>query len=471
MKLEAGLAGQAVSGHTTEIKIWLYAETTVEASLQIRDGMGLLTMPVMLDELQSKTLWLPVTPNPLGTIKVSLITNEGQIIRKELGLQLNRSVLTLISRTSAMVDVDHFQPLTDIIPAIISAQGMPHTTQGYAAIETIITDAPTLSRLSSSQYQALSNYLSHCNILLLTETSPEILAELRSIAGCAGHFIHRYDRLSSIPSLLLRLNSQRSPRLPTAQELRPFWQGAFKARISTALSLYLSGYLLFVAFAVWRIRKTHYLLLLPIIFSVTGILAWTGSGDNRLFSWSEAVSGDPQLRSASLLLLGGERRGPYRAAVGAHVQLSTVDKPSAAGNMGYQPQGQMQILSGKAQLLSPQSYRLTSITQQALPFSLTLKEGQPLLKYLGGELADSPRLLWRGLSYRIPPLAAGNHWQPNKNLGQATSSEEERLLNRRLSLDEPALLLKQPLDIKIAGIDSGQSSGWLVIRQQPGAAQ
>ena len=468
MELKAGLGGQAVSGQTTEIKIHLFATRPIAGELEIIDGNILTRLPVQLDEHREKTLWLPVTPKPFRPVKVRLITNRGEVIEKKLAFEHSRTALTLISSTiPAEQTLNRFHQAKGITPVILSAAGLPHIPQAYAGVNAIVTDPQSLSSLSQDQYHALAHYLSRCNIMLLSGANQTVLKDLQSISGCGGRFVQSYQNLSQVRPMLLKLSAKRPPKTPAPQDLMSLRQPLFQQQMTTSISLYLGGYLFFFTLVSWRVKKTHYLLLVPALVAAAGTLIWTGEGSHHLISWAETESGDNYNKLSSLLMLGGNRRGENRVTIGTETRISNFIGESQTRSIRYLPDGDQRKLSGFTYLLSPQAYHLTFTTRQSPRFLLTIKEERPEVIFLGEESPAKTRLLWRGHSYNVPALSRNERWQPEKTQAQDPVSPAEQLLNRHLAFADPALLL--PFSPELAEADNSniQTTGWQVIRHSP----
>lgn len=468
MELKTGLGGRAVSGQTSEIKIHLFATRPIAGELEIIDGNGLTRLPVQLDEQREKTLWLPVTAIAYTPIRVRLITHQGDVIEKELAFEHSNTPLTIIASTipAGQTLNSHHAPAT-ITPVILAAAGLPHTPQAYAGVDAIVIDPQSLSSLSQDQYHALADYLGQCNIMLLSDATQAMLKDLQKIAGCGGRFIQSYEDISQVTPALLKLSAKRPPKTPALQELMLLWQPAFQQQMITSISLYLGGYLFFMALVTWRMKNTYYLLLLPAITAAAGALIWTGEGSHHLTGWAETESDDSYNRISSLLMLSGNRRGENSTTIGTDTRLSNFISESQYPGIRYLQDSAQRKLSGYTHLLSPQAYHLTSITSQPPLFLLTMKKGQPEVVFLGEESPEETRLLWRGHFYNVPVLSRDDRWQPEQTPGQDPVSPAERLLNRHLAFGDPALLLPFSPDLTEAGDKNIQTTGWLVIRHNP----
>jgi hypothetical protein len=465
MKLKAGLGGQAVSGRTTELEIRLFAATPFDGELHVLDNNGLSILPVHLDELKAHTLWLPVTPEPAGPIRVRLQSNGTDVLEQALAFVLSRTPLTIISSAiPAEAKLDSHQRSKGITPVIISPLSLPHTPQAFDSVDAMIAERSFLSGLSQAQYHALGSYLSGCGIMLLSADMKSMLERLRDVSGCGGKFVQLYDDLSRVSSILLELMAQRPPHLPGPYELMSLQYTGMQSPTANAIFLYLGGYLLFIALMAWRVKRLHYLMLLPPLVAGAGTLAWSGTGSHRLITWAESESGNSHIRVSSLLLLGGDRRGESRVKLQSDARLIKKAGISRHSGILYQDRDGEPVLYGYTDLLAPQTYLLTSVARQSPQFQLAIQDGIPEIVFFGKTSPADTRLLWRGQAYNIPSLTHKDRWRPDESQGHRPAGNEERLLNRRLAYDDPALLLPFTPDSPLLNDSEVQNMGWLVIK-------
>lgn len=469
IKLKAGLGGHAVKAHATEIKIQLFSTMQTDGVLNIKDATGHISIPIQLDEHKEKIIWLPVTTPPDRTIIVNFTINN-TIIEKTLTFDISHAPITLISSSIPLsMSLNNKQQQSNhITPAILSLDELPHNSQAYAGIDAFVTDQKTLSQLSEPQYQALNHYLSRCGILLLSLSDQALLERVQTLAGCNGQYVHSFTELSDVTPILLKLHSERPPKLPALQDLAQLQKTSLKQQMISSLTLYLVGYVLFLALMTWQIKKTRYLLLLPVLVAGAGTLAWSGSGKHQLINWAETISGDHTIRVSSLLLSGGDRMGDSQINLGPEIWLSNPAQTSQHPEIQFKQYSTLRTLHIQTPLLSPQTYLLSSIDGLEPTFSLKKTEHYPEVTFLGDIFPDRPRLLWQGHSYAIPPLKKGDTWQPDKARGKFPTTVEERLLNRRLAFNAPALLLPYVPTQSVTINHHGQDVSWLVIRARSG---
>lgn len=466
MELKAGLGGHAVTDHATEIRIRLFSASTVLVELEVSDRNGLTILPIQLEEQIPETIWLPVTPRRNSPVNVRLRAGEDLQIEEELTFRQSRTSLTLISSSiPAHEAFSQHQPSGGISPVILSASSLPHTTQAYAGIGAIVTDQQSLSGLTQDQYDALGNFLGRCGIMLISGADNTLLERLRRSSGCSGKFIRSFDTLSQLTPRLLELNAARPPKPPAADDLLSLLETVPQHKVDVILPLYLGGYILLMTFLTWRMKNSVYLLILPVFIAGAGILVWSGAGSHQLITWVETESDDNHARVTRLLLLGGDRRGQSWFILGPETNLLDFGDDTQHSSIRYQAEGSRRVLHVNAHLLSPRTYHLTSITRHSPQFRLSVRDGYPEVVFLGNMPFGEIHLIWRGKSFNVPMMSLYDRWQPNEVLGQSPVSAAERLLNKRLPFDDPALLLRYSTDpVK----DIGSALSWLVIRHDRG---
>jgi len=451
MEVSAGLGGFYAANQSSEIKIELFSSSVLNAQLEIRDSTGQIIIPLQLDEYQKKILWLPVNPLPNKTIHIQLKSSTQTIFKKTLQFELSPEPLHIISST-LLPD----NSLANIKPVILAATELPHQTQAYNSISAIISEQKILSALSPAQYHALSYYLGQCGILLLSTENPQLIKDLQSIAGCQGYFVRNYQQLAQTTALLSRLTAQSPPKLPGQQELSTLQKNTIKQKMTHSLTYYLSAYIFLMALLSWKIKKTVYLLFLPVITAAVGILIWTGATSHQLISWTETQSGSHYSKSSALLLLGGERLGSGKITIGIENTISNPQPYRQIPEIQYDLKNKQQSLQIISPLLHTQSYLLSSVNTLSAAFTIELIEQTPLVKCQTDNFPANSRLLWRGQIYTIPELAKEQSWQPDPAQGYYPSSAEERLLSRRLAFNATAILIPKE--------NNSQSISWLVIR-------
>jgi hypothetical protein len=466
MELKAGLGGYAVAGHATEIQIQLFSTVAVAVELEVRDSNGFTTLPLQLEEQMSRTVWLAVTPQHNEPINVRLRGGPGERIEKQLTFKHSPARLTLISSSIPVREsFSWHQPSGGITPVVLAAGSLPHTTQTYAGIDAIVTDLQSLSDLSQDQYDSLGYFLGRCGIMLISGADERLLGRLHKSSGCSGRFIHSVDTLSQVTPRLLELNAGRPPKPPAPRDLLSLQETAPQPNIDVTLPLYLGGYVLFMTLVTWSMKKAQYPLLLPAFVAGAGILVWSGMGSHRLITWAETESDDSHARVSRLLLLGGDRRGKSQYLLDADTNLLNFNADTQHSSIHYPSDGNRRALNVHTALLSPQGYQLISVARHSPRFLLFISDGSPEVVFVGKTPPGETRLMWHGKSYDVPVLSQNERWRPNENLGHPPTSPAERLLNKRLSFNDPALLVPITPD-SASNVTSTVS--WLVIRHDRG---
>jgi hypothetical protein len=469
MELKAGLAGQIVAGGTGELEIRLFASRPFHGDLVLEDANGTTRLPVHLDERKVRTIHLPVRPGHLKSVGAKLLSEQGVVTSRDLGFEQRGEPLTLIASSIPSYQAfDSHRESHGITPLILAADGLPHLPQTYESVAALVMDPQTLSRLSADQYRSLADYLGRCGVLLLRDMEEASLRKLQGIAGCQGRLIETFDSLSQIPPTLQRLGGISPLKPPALTDLLTLQATENQHRIMLTITLYLLGYLLLTALAVWRLQKTQLLLLLPFLAAGAAALVWNGPSQWTLISWSEMESGDSHMRTSSLLIQEGDKRGENNLELDKWVPLRLPMGDSSGSSIQYMEQGDSRRLTGFTPLLVQQHYQLFTLSQHTPGLLLSMQTGSPeIIVGQRGETTQA-KLIWHGQAFDLPPLSAGARWQPDQNRGRAPTAAAELLLSRRLAFEDTALLLPSKAMLNGLLLHATQSIGWLVIRPAPG---
>ncbi|RDH88484.1 MAG: hypothetical protein DIZ78_00685 [endosymbiont of Escarpia spicata] len=268
------MLGKFQPGTTTETGVEIVSSHAARADLTISDANGRTIHHLQLNEHARKKLWIGIKPKKDGSVTVTLTAPSEKTLTHSITLTTTRLPITLVSiapgerkRSTAQL-----KTAEENVIVMLSSAGFPHTTQGYGAVQSVITDLESLAALEQRQSEALGQYLAGCGILLLDKASSSVVERLGRSAGCGGQLIRSYDQLSEIPQLLQQLDELRPPRLPESKTLALLTNSL----PHLAVPLYLFGYLLLMM-----------LLALPLLTAATGLVVW----------WSGTVQGGSSLHS------------------------------------------------------------------------------------------------------------------------------------------------------------------------------
>ena len=469
MELKAGLAGQVGSGRATEIEIRLFATSPVSGELLFKDSNGSNRMKIRLSERQEQIIRLPVAPLPLKPLKVWLSGDGFADIGRELTFEQSDQRLTLVaSPIPSYQTFDSHRIAQGITPLILSAEGLPYLSQTYDSVVALVMDQRTLSRLSSDQYHSLADYLSRCGTLLLHRTDQGAVRQLRNSAGCGGRYIEAFNDLTEVAPTLQRLGDSGPVTPPTLTDLLTLRESDQRQQMISALSLFLAGYLLLVVLALWRLQKPQLAMLLPLLAAAAAGLAWNGSSQRSLVSWSETESGDKTMRTFGLLSVGGNRRDDFNLALGEGLQLYPPHEKPRDLVIQYEEDGASRRLAASSPLLVQQHYGFSTLQHKETGYTLSMREGVPLIRFPPrGDLSQT-KLIWRGQVFDLPSFPTGGSWRPGRHQGRPPVSPAERLICRRLAFEDAALLMPHSVSYDEIPLSAGYAAGWLVIRPARG---
>ncbi|MBL3600782.1 MAG: hypothetical protein JMN25_13105 [gamma proteobacterium endosymbiont of Lamellibrachia anaximandri] len=465
LRVHAGLLGKFQPGTTSEIGVEIASPQATRADLSISDANGRTIHHLQLNEHARKKLWLGIKPKKDGSVTITLTAPSKKTLTHSITLTATRLPITLVSIAPGERKRSTAQLKTAEESAIVmlSSAGFPHTTQGYGAVQSVITDLESLAALEQRQSEALGQYLAGCGILLLDKASSSVIERLGRSAGCAGQLIRSYDQLSEIPQLLQQLDELRPPRLPESKTLALLTT----SQPHLAVPLYLFGYLLLMVLLSSLLKRPALLLALPLLTAATGLVVWYGTGGQQLTLWAEAETGDPIARLAAIQYSGGDRRGFQETTFTTDMVITRLEDQQTSTPIERREGNDLYHLTSDTMLFEPVRYRLDGIVRQPHRFSLLLDNGQPIVRNTGTDTTPAGRLLWKRHSYALPALSPDETWHPELQ-GERPSTPAERLLSRRLSFNSAALLI--PISQGWGGFASSATSttGWLVIRSSTG---
>lgn len=463
--MHAGLLGKFQLGRTTEIGVEIVSSHAARADLSISDANGRTIHHLQLNEHARKKLWLGIKPKKDGSVTVTLTAPSDKTLTHSITLTATRLPITLVSiaPNERMRSTAQLKTTQESVIVMLSSTGFPHTTQGYGAVQSVITDLESLAALEQRQSEALGQYLAGCGILLLDKASSSVVERLGRSAGCGGQLIRSYDQLSEIPQLLQQLDVLRPPKLPESKTLALL--SSNQPRL--AVPLYLFGYLLLMVLLSSLLTRPALLLVLPLLTAATGLVVWYGAGGQQLTLWAEAETGDPIARLAAIQYSGGDRRGFQETTFTTDVVITRLENQQTSTPIEHREGNDLYHLTSNAALFTPVRYRLDGIVRQPHRLSLVLDNGQPIVRNTGTSASPAGRLLWKRHSYALPALSPDETWHPEQQ-GEAPTTPAERLLSRRLSFNGAALLI--PISQKWGGFAPSATSttGWLVIRSSTG---
>ena len=424
LTVEAGLYANFHKDDATELKVQVVSLQSMPAKLIIDDKNGIDIRDLRLNEHQHTTFWIGAKPKDDGSVTVTLSPEQGESITRTLLLTSIDKPITLVAST--LVHKQHDEELVDEKVAstilLLSVQRFPHTQMGYAPVRSIILDLQTLSGLDAQQSRALGGYIATCGLLLLDNPPALLLERLAEQAGCKGHFVKGFEKLSATPALLRTLQAQHPPALPDQSEL----QRLVTPPQYLPVFIFLSGYLLLILASVMLAKQSLFLLSIPLLTACAGLVAWSGAGEQQLVLWAETTSGDSQARYTAVLRTGGDRRGMLEIGLADTTQLLAGNASAISSIKHILDDGQYRITAHTA-LFSPALYLLGGVIRQDHTISLSLTDNGPKVVNLGRITSPPGNLLWRNQCYRIPPLLPKERWLPGDS-DQGVETPPQQLL-------------------------------------------
>jgi hypothetical protein len=442
-------------GRYTEVKVTLHSSQALEGTLQLSDANGITIYPLQLDEGALVTKWLATRPAP--NIEISVYVGKHKLVSQSLRFDFDARATALISDS-----VPVSNPLLSQLkspsmkPIIITASALPHRRQSYDSIAALITNADTLSYLDTDQYSALAGFIAGCGSVVIQSLDEQIFHQLQALAGCQARQLRSFLPHQNIATQLPALLSKKPASLPTTDDLLTLTDESEKKQLVMAISIFFSTYLVLMLVATKLTKNTYYWIWLPVLYGLGSWLLWNGPAQHQKISWTENESGDPFSRSSQLILAGGARNGEYQIPVSADSRIYLSGAVKAKPRIESSPKKSIAILTGHSQLFSNTSFRLEQTGETTAPITLTLQQDRPHLEVNGITLPPNSRLIWHGASHALPDSKNLMTWQLESSRGSTLKTAAEKLLNRRLNFNEPAILLPQ--------ISRQNNKSWHIIR-------
>lgn len=438
-------SGAYASERPTEILATFVSQLGGHAQVLAQTARGEIGVAVLLEAEQASLVSLPILPGADGALTVSVRFPDGT--RGTQTIELRHPSDGPMAATTGQASEDTL--------SIIPAQ-LPRHPWGYGPIAGLTIDAAGLRGLDQAQTLALEAYLADCRPLRLTGTRPgtEPGAEsglgnaIRQLAGCSGIAVAGLDSVT--PAL--------ADALPHPSRLPSPDAGALDV-LSARTLLFLPYPLLLLALA-QRHKVGPWLLVLPPAAALAyGVALPLTDPDPQLSAWSEMDTRDPTLRWVAMLGVPGQHEsGPELPLPGA---LSVSAEAGAELAFALNGNGDLALIPPRGRPLTWRHYRVQGVA--AAPFSVGIELSGPndalILSNLGVTTLPMGWLLWRGSAYRVPEIAAGEHYRLDP-LGSAAEPALPHPLAARAG-DGPALLL--PGIPPLAGF-APESNAWLLIR-------
>jgi hypothetical protein len=434
-------SGAYASERPTEVLATLISQLGGHAQILAQTARGEVSVVILLEAAQASLVSLPVLPGADRALTVSV-----QFPDATRGTQ----TIELRQLPDGPVAATTRQPSADTL-STTPAQ-LPRHPWGYGPIADLTIDARGLRGLDQAQTLALEAYLADCRPLRLTGTEPGpepgLLHAVQRLAGCSGIAVSGLDAIT--PAL--------ADALPDPSRLPSPDAGALDV-LSARTLLFLPYPLLLLAFA-QRHEVGLWLLVLPPAAALAyGLALPLTAPDPRLSAWSEMDTNDPTLRWAATLSVPGQHgSGP---ALPLPRALSVSAQAGAELALVLNRNGDLALAPPRGRPLTWRRYQVKGVAPA--PFSVRIELSGPnealLLSNLGAEALPMGWLLWRGDAYRIPEIAAGEHYRLDP-LGSRAEPALPNPLAARAG-DGPALLL--PGIPPLAGF-APESKAWLLIR-------
>lgn len=454
--------GTTRPGATTELGLELASARDREVEVEIVGGAMSIELTMLLRASVAQTLWLPFVVGRDPRLSVR-ITESGDVLER-----LDRR-LTLAPAGVAVIvtvtSVDVPAPVADLKGhwASASAGSLPRDRRGYAAISTLVIDAPMLARLDARQQRALEAFMADCGRLVTFGLSEQMAGAFRRRAGCGARRLAVATSIDDLPRALSSISDQRPAPLPDDELLESLLPGPEAVTTGFAVALYLLAYLVAVIALGYARQRVFPVLVLPLAAVLLALAAWhRGAPHARLAVWSEIAPGLGTSRFSALLSVEGTGRGRLRLPVpqGSSVWRAGELETHRLHVDGSSPD--VPWIELETRLLSRRQLRLRGTAPMLSPLEWSHSEGGYRVR-ANEELEDEAILVSDEGHWRIPPMARGQIWRSSEHpvsRSSWTGSPPARALADRLPV-----LLAPRIPLKLNAIPATEARGWLVIER------
>jgi hypothetical protein len=454
---EAAWHGSLKPGRGSEVVLQLQAERNGQVTVRLPNHTPRLQLQIDLQAFRAVRVPLGVHPDPSVPLQIEARMDDGMSETAEIPFTAVPASTRFVATTLSMpaLEADAGVRLHQATPS-----RLPHTPEGYAAIDGLLLDGESLAALDEAQMDSLRHYAQRCGTLVLMAIDARSFATLHQYAGCGGAHMHLVDSQAAAADSLRAWPATALPEPARLQDLLPREDDGQWRPLLLFFALY-SLTLLLLA------RGGHARLLgVPLLGAMLAWLAWTHDGAQRqLASWSEIQSGSHNLRYAALLQVRGAGKGTSHTPLPPDLGLLHAQASTGTSELHRAlDTTQASILVLPNHLLVQRRFHAQGSLRWSPPLQLALGLQGPVVENRG-ERPSRPALLgWNGQRSPVPVLQPGERWSPSsEGTPWQTARAEERLLRMRTQDGSAALLLPHRLlpesDTQI------EEQGWLLITQ------
>ncbi len=405
--------GFVVPGKATELGVRLTARGDAHASVRLRapgvDSRARVTLPAGKPQL----LRLPLRA-PLSGRKVSI----------EIGLQghsetrIEEWAPALIADEPLVVTTtDHaWQIRTETASQrtavrYVSDRDLPHTPQAYDTVDALIVDQAGLARLDGERLSAMFGFLGGCGRLIAVGMTDEVVARLRTAAGCNGEFFVAIQHPEALYGVVDRALSMEPAPLPSAARLRSLLDHDEVRTVVLTVAVFLAAYVSLLVLAAQAAFPAWMVLAFPLGASLLAPLIWLHRGPDIVsIGWMEMYNDDRVARTATLVQLHGNGRGTGQFSLPVAHGLPLPPLPSSPRPPTFELKDQALSVQLPVRLLAREEFLFLGSTELVAPVRITVAPEGVRVHNAGGRATGRGTLFWSGELFYLPTLAPGAHW-------------------------------------------------------------
>ena len=456
----------------TELQIRIRPQQSSPATLFISGSSINKQIQLQLTAGIIKELVIPIRLTNKNIITLRLESPDQAPTKKTVWFDLSADGDRVIAMT-----VGQPTTLTDISQLNISAKMLPHHSQAYEMIDTLVIDATTLSAISIEQLQALENFIFSCGQLIAVAMPQQVVAALTENSGCHGNSIKVINDYSQIGININDLFSAETAGIRGEPEnFRPLARDALlhNRLLGTVIGFFLL-YLLALLMTRILTRRAEALIGVSITASLLAALAWSGNNPEvSTYTWLELDSGENTARYSMLFQQIGNGLGQASITIPTYlydpVTLNSNNAAFTPIHMDIHENSSAELVLPTALLNRTELYFDGKI-QYDNRISLINRDGSPQVINHSDRVIENAFLLWQDEVINLPLIQPKASWS-NAMAGDTSHADVpidiSRMLDRYGANYKHALFIQQsPHFMRTVTQDKSQL-GWLIIHAEFG---
>lgn len=389
LELGAAWDGRFVPGRTTEIRLRVLSERGGPARVQLRSGPIELSVALQLEPRRALTRAIPIRPGNDGHIYAEAALPDGRSHQAELRLDAVRDQPGLMLASRSLQT-----PAGWIRTDPTALVSLP---EGYGPIAALALAPADLALLSPDQVHALDAYLMGCGSLALPGIGASDLGHIRAGSGCGGRRV-----VSAVADLVVRPSPDSAESVADAIRSLPATRGGDTLVRVCAI---LAAYVLLLAVLAARTGTGYWLLAVP---PVVALLLWQALprlvASVETVTWAIAESGDPVARTATLIRIAGDGRGPAATTL---APMSRLPVPLDLGRHRISLDANGIRLHGPAALFAANTWIARGLTPVPVGLDLRADGDRLVVDNATGSVLRDAWIVAHRAAHPLPAIEAG----------------------------------------------------------------